>query len=91
MRKYYSSPSDILNHFWDAPITAVFDQNVVSLATSRSISSLQRARWAGFGGPCFIKIGRSVRYRKSDVLRFLDACKPFQSTTEAQHSKEALA
>ncbi len=82
--------TEMLDFFWSAPEKALFDQNVIAVVTALSISSLQRARWAGFGGPSFIKIGRSVRYRKSDVLEFLEACKPFNSTTEAQHAKEAL-
>lgn len=90
MRKTHLNPSDILALFWNAPSAAVFDQNIVSIVTSRSIATLQRARWCGFGGPCFIKLGRSVRYRKSDVVGFLEASKPYQSTTEAQHTQEGL-
>lgn len=91
MQKNISNLTELVSFFWEAPTTAVFDQKVIALVTARSIHTLQRARWAGFGGPAFIKIGRSVRYRKSDVLVFLDSCKPFHSTTEAQHAQEAFA
>lgn len=42
----------------------------------------ERGRWAGYG-PAFIKVGRSVRYRKTDVLRWLDA-QTRNSTTETR-------
>lgn len=32
----------------------------------------QRGRWAGYG-PKYVKVGRAVRYRESDVLEWLDA------------------
>ncbi|MBJ6751354.1 helix-turn-helix domain-containing protein [Geomonas anaerohicana] len=45
-------------------------------------ATLEQWRWNG-RGPRFAKIGRSVRYRMSDLDAFLDA-RVFGSTTEAQ-------
>jgi excisionase family DNA binding protein len=45
-------------------------------------STLEQWRWNG-KGPRFVKIGRSVRYRQSDLDDFLEA-RVFSSTTEAQ-------
>lgn len=39
---------------------------------TRSVSSLRRDRKLG-NGPAFIKIGRSVRYLKSELDRFISA------------------
>jgi predicted DNA-binding transcriptional regulator AlpA len=42
----------------------------VSEITGRSISTLEKDRWAG-GGPPYVKMGRPVRYRPSDVQAYL--------------------
>lgn len=39
---------------------------------SLSTSWFQRARWSG-SGPPFSKISRAVRYRLSDLIRFMEA------------------
>lgn len=72
MQKNFLNPSDALAFFWDAPATAVFDQNVIALVTARSISSLQRARWAGFGGPVFMPLGPGTFPSKS--TRHMGSC-----------------
>jgi predicted DNA-binding transcriptional regulator AlpA len=41
----------------------------------------QRKRWEG-GGPDYLKLGRSVRYRKSDLLAWIDAHTNRRSTSE---------
>jgi hypothetical protein len=48
---------------------------------SQSVRTLQAERLRGGGCP-YVKIGRSVRYRYSDVLRFIDS-HLVRSTTEA--------
>ena len=45
-------------------------------------TTLEQWRWTG-RGPRFVKIGRSCRYRISDLEDFLEA-RVFSSTTEAQ-------
>jgi predicted DNA-binding transcriptional regulator AlpA len=40
----------------------------------KSEAWLERGRWDG-SGPPYVKIGRSVRYRRSDVAAWLDAKK----------------
>jgi hypothetical protein len=45
-------------------------------------ATLEQHRWLGVGCP-FVKIGRSIRYRQSDLDAFL-AARVFASTTEAQ-------
>lgn len=42
----------------------------VSEITGRSISTLEKDRWEGFGPP-YVKMGRLVRYRPSDVQAWL--------------------
>lgn len=45
-------------------------------------TTLEQWRWNG-KGPDFVKMGRTVRYRQSDLDAFLGA-RVFSSTTEAQ-------
>lgn len=46
------------------------------------VSTLEQWRWNG-RGPRFVKIGRHVRYRLSDLDAFIEE-RVFTSTTEAQ-------
>jgi hypothetical protein len=48
-------------------------------------ATLEQWRWTG-RGPRFIKIGRSCRYRISDLEAFLES-RVFNSTTEAQNGE----
>lgn len=75
---------DILNEFYNSPPEALFDQKKISLVLECSNKSLERDRWAGTGIR-FKKLGRSVRYQKSDVLAWLDAQTICGSTAEPQH------
>ncbi len=45
-------------------------------------ATLEQWRWSG-KGPLFVKLGRSVMYRKADLDAFI-AARVFGSTTEAQ-------
>lgn len=54
----------------------------VSAATGRSVSTLQKDRCAGGGIP-FIRLGRLVRYRESDVASYLASLPAYSSTSEA--------
>ncbi len=45
------------------------------------VSTGQQYRLKGLG-PKFVKIGRSVRYRESDVQAYIDGLKAHQSTSE---------
>lgn len=47
-------------------------------------STMEQHRWKGGGVP-FVRIGRSVRYRQSDLDAFIDA-QVYSSTTEADAS-----
>jgi excisionase family DNA binding protein len=47
-------------------------------------STLEQWRWNG-KGPLFVKIGRSCRYRHSDLEAFLED-RVFTSTTQAQNA-----
>lgn len=71
MRKI-NAPSriDLLNQFNSAPDDALFNQVTIAAVRDCSTATLERDRWAGTG-ITFLKIGRSVKYRKSDVLAWL--------------------
>ena len=53
----------------------------VERITGRARSTLQKDRVSGSGIP-FIRIGRLVRYRQSDVSAYLDALPAHYSTSE---------
>jgi predicted DNA-binding transcriptional regulator AlpA len=54
----------------------------VERITGRARSTLQKDRVAGGGIP-FIRLGRQVRYRQSDVSAYLDGLQRRRSTSEA--------
>jgi predicted DNA-binding transcriptional regulator AlpA len=55
----------------------------VEKITGRARSTLQKDRVVGTGIP-FIRLGRLVRYRQSDVAAFLGAIPSCRSTSEAE-------
>lgn len=61
------------------PLLTDFDLERV---TGRARSSWQKARLTG-AGPPFIRLGRLVRYRRSDVELWLAAHPSLRSTSEA--------
>lgn len=72
-----------LSEFYNAAVNALFSQAVVAQVIDCSKAKLERDRWQGGGIP-YIKIGRRVKYRKADVLNWLDQYQPQQSTSESQ-------
>lgn len=63
---------DKVRQFDEAPDGALFDQKIVAAKLDVSIALLEKLRWTGGGVP-FVKLGRSVKYRKTDVLEFIEA------------------
>jgi hypothetical protein len=74
---------DLLNEFYAAPIDTLFPQTTLCAVMDHSKAQAERNRWAGAGVP-FIKIGRSVRYRKYDILAYLEKYRVQESTTDIQ-------
>jgi predicted DNA-binding transcriptional regulator AlpA len=50
----------------------LYDQTEVAKALGKSEAWAERSRWDG-SGPAFIKVGRSVRYRGSDLLAWIES------------------
>jgi predicted DNA-binding transcriptional regulator AlpA len=71
----------VVDQFWSAHDNALFPQSTLAAATGMSNAFYERARWSG-DGPKFMKIGRLVRYRKADVLEWLNRGKSAASTGE---------
>jgi hypothetical protein len=71
---------DLLAEFYAAPSDSLFTQTTLCAVMDCSDALAERNRWAGNGVP-FIKINRAVRYRKSDILAYLDKQKTSLSTT----------
>ena len=68
---------------------AVFKQRTIALVLCRSLAWCERARWAG-DGPKYLKVGRSVLYRKADVVAWLDSHGSVSSTAEYPGSNAHL-
>ncbi len=80
-QKREKTDAEIVAEFWNAHGEALFAQKPVALVRDCSESLLERERWEGTG-PRFLKIGRQVRYRKSDVMEWLNAQPCCASTSE---------
>ena len=70
-----------LAEFYNAPETSLFNQITIAHIRNCSTATMERDRWAGGGIP-FVKIGRAVKYRKVDVLKWLEQYKPQNSTSD---------
>lgn len=62
---------DLHDHPTTVTVPRLWDQKTLANYLGKSTSWCERARWAG-EGPKFIKLGRHVRYRVSDVLNWID-------------------
>ncbi len=76
----------LLNEFESAPHSALFNQQTIAAVLSCSTQLLERNRWSGGSVP-YLKIGRKVLYRKSDVLDFLQQQKVYHSTSDEGQSQ----
>lgn len=70
-------------------------QNTDKLLTQKEVKEITRLadstleQWRLKGkGPKFIKLGRLVRYRLSDIDAYISGLQGFSSTTEADAAKE---
>lgn len=66
---------------WAASRDALFAQPVVEAVLGVSAAWCERGRWVGYG-PRFLKLGRLIRYRKGDVLTWLEQYPVVSSTAE---------
>jgi hypothetical protein len=71
--------AELAREFDTLPLAALAIQAQVAAFLNCSEAKLERDRWAGGGIP-YLKTGRAVRYRKSEVLAFLEG-KTRTSTT----------
>lgn len=71
----------LLAEFYSAPNEALFDQNTLCAVLNCSTALAERNRWVGTGVP-YLKIGAFVRYKKSDILSYLDQQELQNSTAQ---------
>jgi hypothetical protein len=85
-----STPSrnELLREFYDAPDQALFSQESVSAVRGCSIALSERDRLTGRGPP-YLKLGRLVKYRKADVLEWINRHQTFSSTSEYSQAQAA--
>jgi len=78
------------DHKWNAMMTSD-DDLINEIEAARmlclSVRTMQMGRLRGTGCP-YVKLGRSVRYRRGDVLAFINA-RIVTSTTEADARRAA--
>lgn len=55
------------------PALVTLNEHEASAVVGLAVKTLQRRRWEGLP-PVFLKVGRAVRYRLSDLQDYLDAC-----------------
>jgi len=72
--KIKKTRTEILKEFYASPVESLFNQETLCAVMDCSKALAERNRWAGLGVP-FLKIGSSVRYRKSDILSYLETQK----------------
>lgn len=77
-----ASAAALRAEFWQAPGEALLDRKTAATGMGYTVGWLEWMATHG-GGPTLTKIGRTVRYRKADVLAWLDAnSRRIQSTAE---------
>ena len=79
------SRAELVEGFWAAPLDALFAEQTTAAVLDMSVAWCQRARWSGEGPP-FLRFGRTVRYRKADIVEWLKPCRV--TSTSAPMSAE---
>ena len=69
-----------ISDFWSASKEALFNQKTIANVLQVSEAKLERDRWQGGGIP-YLKLGKTVRYRKRDVVGWLQKYAPTVSST----------
>jgi hypothetical protein len=77
----------LIREFEEASEDTFFSQTTIAALRNCSLSTIERDRWAGIGIP-FRKLGRMVRYCKSDIKKWFEEQIVFQSTAQAQETIE---
>ena len=67
-----ASAADLRVEFWRAPVQALLNRKTTAIGLGYTVGWLEWVATNG-GGPVLTKIGRTVRYRKADVLAWLQA------------------
>jgi predicted DNA-binding transcriptional regulator AlpA len=76
------SVAELRADFWRAPVEALLDRKTAAAGLGYTVGWLEWVATHG-GGPVLTKLGRSVRYRKADVLAWLEAnSRRIRSTSE---------
>lgn len=83
-----STPSrnELLREFYEAPDEALFSQETVSAVRGCSEALSESDRLTGRGPPYF-KLGRLVKYRKADVVDWINRHRTYRSTSEYPQGK----
>ena len=69
---HIASTADLRAEFWQAPVETLLDRKTAAAGMGYTVGWLEWSATHG-GGPILTKIGRTVRYRKADVLAWLEA------------------
>ena len=83
----HASAADLRAEFWRAPDQALLNRETTAVGLGYTVGWLEWVATNG-GGPVLTKIGRTVRYRKADVLAWLHANSRRMSSTAELADKE---
>jgi predicted DNA-binding transcriptional regulator AlpA len=70
------------NNSAELDLSRLLDYAELARITRKSVVTLRRYRMLGTG-PRSLRIGRHIRFQKSDVLAWLDSCASRENGTEA--------
>ena len=71
MEKFMNNPNDQKQEVTIETLPPLFDTKTLSTALGLTPAWAEHARWKGTG-PNFIRVGGAVRYRRDDVLQWLE-------------------
>lgn len=77
---------ELIKEYEQSPDWALFSQETIAAIRGCSLATMERDRWIGSGVP-YMKIGRLVRYRKSDVQAWIDQHTVVNSTSQKSHQQ----
>ena len=83
MTATFLKPADLVAEFWAAPPEALFAQPTISAVLDLSQDWCERARWSG-NGPPYIRIIRAIRYRKADIIQWIDQRRVTSTSAQTQ-------
>lgn len=81
LNEVLSRKAALINFFYESNLESLHDTETAVAVCGKSTAWAERKRWEG-NGIAFVKIDQHVRYKKSNVLAWLEKHQEQQSTSE---------